>query len=121
MLQKPVPKTTLLNAVQRCLHPDMPLSIHVPDPENSTHHELKSVFVASRQFDMEKLHEFIQQESWAEIRKMGENIKTTARSYGYPEISDLGGRLCEAARVRNSQAVNALSQHLTLSLSRITP
>jgi hypothetical protein len=56
---------------------------------------------------------------FAEVGVIGHSMRGSGGSYGFPELTALGARIEEAARVRDEHECHKLAQELTLFLARV--
>lgn len=122
-LTKPVDPAELAGAVARWLGartriepPRAPvLSIRREvDPDIA---DLVPEFLEERRADVVALHEAIARDDRSWIRRKAHQIRGTGTSYGYPDLTELGGRLEEQAETATTDALRDLVEQIAAVLA----
>ena len=87
------------------------------DPEVA---ELVPGFIDNRRVDVQNIRRYLEQRSFAEIQRLGHNMKGCGESYGFPRISEIGRELERAARAGDAETVAKLNDELEGFLRRIS-
>jgi|GEM_PF-4381285 len=122
-LVKPVRRADLLAAIDDLLNrkagpPDRerePIHVSV-DPEIE---DLFEEYLERRRAETHEMETLLAEENFAELKRIGHNIKGTAGAYGMPRIGSVGAELESAASVEDSQKVEECHRQLVDLLSRL--
>jgi CheY-like chemotaxis protein len=76
-------------------------------------------FLERRVGELELLRRALAAADHLEIRRIGHNLKGVGTSFGFPEFTELGGRLESAARNADEPALRALIDEMTAVVSRV--
>ena len=121
-IAKPVSKARLLAVLRQYTSkaPDssQPDAIVARVPAGLEH--IAPGYLAKRRGELPVLRQLLQSLDWNQIRVLGHNMKGTGTGYGFPEITNLGAALEQAAKQSNPDAVSAQLLELEAYLSRVT-
>lgn len=79
--------------------------------------ELRALFVASREADLDRLGVAIAAGDFDAARAIGHVFKGSGATFGFPEVSRLGLALEEAAARRDAAAASRLARELAAALA----
>lgn len=134
-LQKPIQKTELLGVIDRTL--SSPSVAKTLLPKNSSVEEEPSIedaieifleedlldmvprFLKNRQSDSKNISKFLFNARFDDILKTGHNMKGSGTSYGFEKLSDIGRRLEDAARERDTLTIEELQSELENYLKKV--
>ena len=78
--------------------------------------ELVPGFCESRKKDLQSLAEYLEQDDFISIAKMGHTIKGVARPFGFPTLEELAVQLEKAAKINDklacSEILNSMRTYL---------
>jgi len=74
---------------------------------------LRHRFLENRFRDIAKLYEAVQQQDYTFIHTIGHRLKGTIQDYGFPEISEIGIQLMQAATAKNPAQIEQILGHLS--------
>ena len=116
-LTKPVSKQGLLNAIARYAN--------VPRPRNAAPivkavpeglEKLAPEYLASRGQELSELYQSLRASDFSRIRCLAHNLKGTGTAFGFPEITEIGTGMEDAAKSADApsltQQLNALADYL---------
>ena len=81
--------------------------------------DIVPIFLERRRQEVDRLRGQLEQNDYEGIALAGHSMKGTGGGYGFAAISDLGGRLEQAAKSRDAEAVTALIAELADYLERV--
>jgi hypothetical protein len=61
----------------------------------------RPIFLANRRTDLDQMRSTLAAEDFEGLRKVAHNCKGIGTGYGFPEISEMGAAIVEAARARD--------------------
>lgn len=70
-------------------------------------HEIMAKYIERRKIDLEACLDSFDRHHYAEIEKIGHQLKGNGTTFGYPELSHLGKKLEEAAKLEDGDALGA--------------
>jgi HPt (histidine-containing phosphotransfer) domain-containing protein len=120
-LTKPIRRATLLDAIRRYA-PAVPsggkrvATVVSVDPSLS---DLVPAFLEKRRLDAPRLAQALSAGDYETVRKIGHNLKGTGASYGFKFITEVGGRIEQAAKLRDAATISNNIGELTNYLSSI--
>jgi HPt (histidine-containing phosphotransfer) domain-containing protein len=74
-------------------------------PRSAAAARLLPKFIAHRQRDVATIRDALGQDDFETISRLGHNMRGNGRSYGFPDIGEIGERMETAANVRNADAI----------------
>lgn len=85
--------------------------------------ELVPGYLRNRVQDLPRLAEALAAGDFAQLRQIGHNLRGSGAGYGLPPISDLGGRIEDAAQAQDRAALTAAIEDLRafLELVKLPP
>ena len=107
LLSKPIRKKTLLAALAAHVANS---AVEVPDDEALLLSAIKSripKYLRSRHQDLEEIPNALKALNFEGISRIGHNMKGSGTSYGFPELTEVGAELEVAARLRNTERIEA--------------
>ncbi len=121
-LTKPIRRTTLLSAIRKHAPTgsvksgaELPARVMV-DPLLQ---DLIPGFLEKRRQDVPKLAQALATGDYETVRKLGHNLKGTGAGYGFQLISEVGGRIEEAAKLQDYATIHKSMNELTQYLSSV--
>lgn len=117
-LAKPIRKSVLLETLRRYAAGKQALPPSA-STRSRTATALLPKFIGHRERDVLALHEALEELDFESIATIGHNMRGNGVSYGFPEVSDIGERLEEAATAENTRSVGEQIAHLEACLERI--
>jgi len=119
-LAKPIQKADLLAILRRYVRRDAerPTSRLVP-ASSAAAKALLPRFVAHRERDVGTIREAITRQDYDVIATVAHNMRGNGASYGFPEVSEIGLELEDAARARDEESVEEATAHLEQCVARI--
>ena len=116
-LSKPIRKATLLDALAKYLPGG-----HRTSQETELLDEVKELvpgYLHQRHKDLDQLWEALEVADYPTISRLGHQLKGSGSSYGFDELSEIGGALEHAAKAHDAQQTYQQAVLLAGSLSRI--
>lgn len=118
-LSKPISKEKLIAAIES-LRVEAPVPVVLPEARNGKRspyeitipdgfEALSRNYIASRRKEVSRMLEFPSGQGLTELRVFGHNMKGTAVSFGFPELTRLGAAIEEAAKTSDA---SQLADHL---------
>ncbi len=87
------------------------------DPEVK---DIVPAFLEHRRHDVKTLREAGERADWETVRRLGHQLRGSGGGYGFDAITDIGHRLEDAARARDSGAIHKWTDELASYLGRVT-
>jgi HPt (histidine-containing phosphotransfer) domain-containing protein len=81
--------------------------------------DLVSDYLASRARDLERIGAAMERGDFATIRRIGHNMQGSGGSFGFDELSAVGGELARAASAASRAGIAQLAARLEAYLSRV--
>ncbi|HEY3295797.1 MAG TPA: Hpt domain-containing protein [bacterium] len=81
--------------------------------------ELRAAYLKSLAVKMTELAEALKARQFSAIVRLGHQLKGSGRSYGLPEISDLGARMEEAAENRRLTVLEPLLAEFEATMNHV--
>jgi len=80
-------------------------------------------YLRNRQKDLQRLQEALGGKDFAILRKLGHNMRGSAGAYGLPPLSEIGGRIEDAAQAQDAGPIGAALDDMRLFLQtvKLTP
>ncbi len=107
-LSKPVSKAALVLAVEDLLaasesaHSKVDIPITVPEGLES----LAPRYLSARRKELQEMVALLAASAFEEISSRGHNLKGTGRSYGFPDLTDIGAALERSAKHEDKEAID---------------
>jgi histidine phosphotransfer protein HptB len=76
-------------------------------------------YLKNRARDAQRIAELLAAKDFAALRKLGHNVRGSAGAYGLPPLSEIGGRIEDAALATDAGAIAAALEDLTLFLQNV--
>jgi HPt (histidine-containing phosphotransfer) domain-containing protein len=121
-LSKPISKASLLAALDKYARPstngthdDKRIKIQVP----SGIEELVPTYLAARKHELAGLNDALQSSNFEHIRALAHNLKGTGSSYGFEELTKLGGVIEASASQQDAPAVRKALAELQEYLNHV--
>jgi CheY-like chemotaxis protein len=118
-LPKPVEYDNLVATVSQFMDDKRPIAPVVPLRPKRTRDVGK--FLERRLLELDTLQTALAASDHQEIRRIGHNLKGVGTSFGFPELSELGARLENAARVGDEPLMHQLVAELGSRVAKIAP
>lgn len=77
-------------------------------------------YLANRRKDLERIRDHLAQGDFNALRIIGHDLKGSGGAYGIPPLSELGGRLEQAALANDAEAASRLRAELEAFLDGVT-
>jgi HPt (histidine-containing phosphotransfer) domain-containing protein len=77
------------------------------------------IYLEGRKADLEALRSALEQDNFSRVQDIGHKMKGTGSSYGFDQITAIGGRMELAARAGSAAEIGACISALSDCLSRI--
>jgi signal transduction histidine kinase/HPt (histidine-containing phosphotransfer) domain-containing protein len=122
-LTKPISKATLLEAIARYAASrsgSAGVVEHTTVTVDPALGEIVPGYLKSIRENGESVRRWLQESNFAEIQRVGHNMKGTGAAYGFPEISDAGAAIEQAAKNRDAAIIRSETRTLEKYLSSIT-
>ncbi|MCP4498774.1 MAG: response regulator [Deltaproteobacteria bacterium] len=124
VMQKPVSRPELLSTLSRLRRlpsfsdakPIKKTALIEVDPDIA---DLVPDFLAARKKDASRLPELIQEGAFDVIRRIGHNLKGSARSYGFLQLGALGEKLETAAQAEGTVVVEKVAKDILERLEQV--
>ncbi|WP_373997564.1 Hpt domain-containing protein [Bdellovibrio bacteriovorus] len=81
--------------------------------------ESKQKYLSRRLGELAKIQEMIHTPDWEFVAKVGHQIKGNAKTFEFPSLSDLGSRLEEAGKTKDSRLLKDVCAELLASLESL--
>ncbi len=106
-LPKPISKAGLLRTLRELLNPgaDEPASTNEEAPAQSLE-ALAPRYLSACRKELPEMVALLAASDFEQISTRGRNMKGAARSYGFPDLTDIGGKLEKSAQQRNAEAID---------------
>jgi CheY-like chemotaxis protein len=120
-LSKPISKQKLLTEIERyglLAHPaesDGPILVEAP-PEVE---ELVPEYLAERKTEVSVFRKLMEKSDFESIRILAHNLKGNGRSFGFPELTDIGAAMEISAREAGASALSRQVDELASYLDRV--
>lgn len=75
--------------------------------------EILNRYLERRKKDLEVCLENLESENFAEIEKLGHQLKGNGLTFGHAELSDIGSHMEEAAAVRDSEELHRVLEEFS--------
>ena len=118
-LTKPIRKETLLEAIARHARVPELRDVTITD-ESYSRASLASGYLKSSRKKAAEIVAAIGSENFDAIRTTGHNMKGTGSAYGFPRLTELGGRIEQSAMEKDAGAVRTAVYDLIAYLDQIT-
>jgi len=118
-LTKPIRKQTLLEAIARHARVPELRDVTITD-ESYSRASLASGYLKSSRKKAAEIVAAIGSENFDAIRTTGHNMKGTGTAYGFPRLTELGGRIEQSAMEKDAGAVRTAVYDLIAYLDQIT-
>ena len=119
-LPKPVEYEDLVASVSRFVSGEAPPRPPAPPRRKPGQRDLGKFF-ERRHHELLTLRAALASSDHQEIRRIGHNLKGVGGSFGFPELTELGGRLENAARADDRELMSALVDELADQVVRLSP
>jgi signal transduction histidine kinase/CheY-like chemotaxis protein len=116
-LTKPISKQTLLEAIATHARVREPQAV---SDESHALADLRSGYLKNTRRKAAEIIVAIGDEDFNMIRTAGHNMKGTGTAYGFPRLTELGGRIEKSALEKDANAVRTAAQDLMAYLDRTT-
>jgi HPt (histidine-containing phosphotransfer) domain-containing protein len=70
--------------------------------------EIMKNYIQRRRQDLHACHTYFEQQKFSEIEKIAHKLKGSGKSFGHPEISEIGKRLEWAAKKTDIQSIKKI-------------
>lgn len=106
-LPKPISKAGLLRTLRGLLNPDAdePASAAEEAPARNLD-ALAPRYLSSCRKELPEMVALLAASDFEQISTRGRNMKGAAHSYGFPDLTDIGGKLEKSAQQRNAEAID---------------
>jgi CheY-like chemotaxis protein len=119
-LPKPVEYEDLVASVSRFVSGATPAPKPVTPLRRKPSQRDLGKFFERRHRELQTLQTALASSDHQEIRRIGHNLKGVGGSFGFPELTELGGRLENAARADDRELMGALVDELGDYVARLT-
>jgi HPt (histidine-containing phosphotransfer) domain-containing protein len=77
-------------------------------------------YIEARRIELEHIRELIRADDFAALAVIGHRLRGSGEGYGFPEITELGGQMEEAAEARDITGVTRTARRLARYVDAVT-
>ena len=112
-LTKPIDRQALVEVLERFLEQGEESSLEQSNSmEEMISDELRLIFIDRLGSMRQTLQSALRYEQWDEVRTVAHNLKGTGTTFGYPQLTELGKRICDAIDHEQIQRVPELAEEM---------
>lgn len=115
-VSKPIDRADLIAAIARFAKREPVL---IPAIDSAIVAQQAS-YLGNRRRDLATLQSALTRLDFSTIQKIGHNCRGTGKGYGFPEVSELGGAIEQAARIQDAKALAANLEKFDAWLSQVS-
>ena len=78
-------------------------------------------YIRRRESDVETIAQLISQEDFQEVGRLAHNMRGSGAAYGFPQITELGGLIEDAAKKKDLEALHKLATEFGAYVKQMRP